>query len=256
MSMNRHTHAQSANHELRRALDLDAEVFGAGLAAALDLSGVTDARVVVDLGAGTGTGSRLLRERFPEAEVIAVDNDPEMLGLLESHGFTSVAADLDQGFPHISEQPVDLVWAASSLHHVTEPAQLLSEIRNALAPRGTLVVVELATLPTFLSAPEHAALEQRCHEAAEAQGWNQYEDWTNTLEDAGFTVTKTAQSTRAPVTAAARENAQHWLARLLRLENLAAEDRAVLTHLVGTSTEDLVLEPRANRIIWVCTAAE
>lgn len=254
--MNHHSHAPSANHELRRSLDLDAEVFGAGLAAALEFSGVTDARVVVDLGAGTGTGSRLLRERFPEATVIAVDNDPEMLGLLQSQGFSAVAADLDEGFPQISEQPIDLVWAASSLHHVADPAQLLSGIRHGLAPGGTLVVVELATLPTFLSDPEQAALEQRCHEAADAQGWNQHPDWTSALEAAGFTVTKTELSTQAPVTATARENAQHWLARLLRLENLSAEDRAALAHLVEASDADLPLAPRANRSVWVCTARE
>ncbi|WP_218219677.1 trans-aconitate 2-methyltransferase [Nesterenkonia sp. Act20] len=254
--MNHHTHVQSANHELRRSLDLDAEVFGAGLASALDLSGVTDPGVVVDLGAGTGTGSRLLHERFPEASVIAVDHDPEMLHLLKSQGFTAVAADLDEGFPQIPTEHIDLVWAASSLHHVADPTQLLSGIRHALAPGGSLVVVELATLPTFLSDPEQAALEQRCHEAADAQGWNQHPDWTNTLEDAGFTVTKTALSTRAPATAAARENAQHWLARLLRLENLSAEDRAALAHQVEVPAAELTLAPRAHRTVWVCTARE
>jgi hypothetical protein len=46
-----------------------------------------------------------------------------------------VFSDLDDGFPAlagssmtadaVTEAPVDLVWASSSLHHVTHPARLL-----------------------------------------------------------------------------------------------------------------------------------
>ena len=55
------------------------------------------ARGIVDLGAGTGAGSRLLRQRYPDAEVTCVDNDPYMLELLREQGFTVVEADLERG---------------------------------------------------------------------------------------------------------------------------------------------------------------
>ena len=173
-------HERAGSHDQHRVLDLDAEVFGAHLAAALDLTGVPDARIIVDLGAGTGAGSRLLRGRYPDAAVTCVDNDPPMLELLRGQGFAVVEADLDDGFPALTgssiaadagaEPPVDLVWASSSLHHVAHPARLLAGVRRALAPGGVLVVVELAALPRFLRHPREALLEQRCHAAAAGAG--------------------------------------------------------------------------------------
>jgi SAM-dependent methyltransferase len=92
-------HQRPGSHNQQRVLDLDAEVFGDQLAAVLDLAGVPTARRVVDLGAGTGAGSRLLRTRFPDAAVSCVDNDPQMLELLREQGFGVVGADLNDGFP-------------------------------------------------------------------------------------------------------------------------------------------------------------
>ena len=65
----------------------------------LDLAGVPAARGIVDLGAGSGAGSRLLRERYSDATVICVDNDPQMLERLREQGFPTVEANLDDGFP-------------------------------------------------------------------------------------------------------------------------------------------------------------
>lgn len=261
---NRHWSRQHpGSHDQRRVLDLDAEVFGDNLAAVLDLAGTRAARSVVDLGAGTGAGSRLLRQRYPEARVTCVDNDPQMLELLRQQGFTAVEADLDDGFPALAgsrsrtdpaaEAPVDLVWASSSLHHVASPARLLSGVRRALAPGGVLVVVELADLPRFLRDPRAALLEQRCHAAAAAEGWNHHPNWTPVIEAAGFGVTDTEVTTNARTTPAAREYAQQWLARFLHLAALTADDRDAVEALLELMPHDTELEPRATRTAWVAT---
>ena len=229
-------------------------MFGDHLAAVLDLTGVPAARSVVDLGAGTGAGSRLLRERYPDAAVTCVDNDPQMLELLRGQGFAVVEADLDDGFPALAEAaPVDLVWASSSLHHVAHPARLLSGVRRALAPGGVLVVVELAALPRFLSHPRGALLEQRCHAAAAAEGWNHHPDWTPVIEAAGFRVTRSEVTAIAPVTPAAREYAQQWFARFAHLAALTADDRDAVEDLLERFSDDVELEPRATRTVWVAT---
>jgi SAM-dependent methyltransferase len=256
-------HERGGSSDQHRVLDLDADVFGDHLTAVLDLAGVPAGRSVVDLGAGTGAGSRLLRGRYPDATVTCVDNDPQMLELLRGQGFAVVGADLNDGFPALTgsssmaeteaEVPVDLVWASSSLHHVAWPARLLSGIRRALAPGGVLVVVELAALPRFLSHPRAALLEQRCHAAAAAEGWNRHPDWTPVLEAAGFRVTRSAVTAAAPVTPAAREYARRWFARFSQLAALSAGDREAVDDLLKRPADDLELEPRATRTVWVAT---
>jgi len=256
-------HGHDDEHGQSLVLDLDAEVFGESLAAVLDLAGVVAPRSVVDLGAGTGAGSRLLRERYPEAALTCVDNDPQMLGLLHAQGFTAVEANLDDGFPALDGsfltadaggRPADLVWASSSLHHVAHPAPLLSGIRRALAPGGVLVIVELTALPRFLSDPDGVLLEQRCHAAAAAEGWNQHPDWTPALKDAGFRVTQSEVITDAPVTPAAREYARQWFGRFAHLAALTTEDRDALDGLAERLDEH-ELKPRTTRTVWAASPA-
>jgi SAM-dependent methyltransferase len=176
------------SQDQHRVLDLHAEVFGDHLAAVLGMTGVPTARSVVDLGAGTGTGSRLLRERYPAATVTCVDNDPQMLEMLREQGFAVIEADLDDGFPALSGSsktaeavPVDLVWASSSLHHVTHAAQLLSGVRQV------------------------------------------------------------------------REYAKQWFARFSHLSALTADDRDSVEDLLERFPDDVQLEPRATRTVWVAT---
>lgn len=226
----------------RRTLDLDAEVFGAQLGAVLDLLALSvPPRRVVDLGAGTGTGSRLLRDRFPTATVTAVDSDPRMLHVLAEQGFAVVAADLDEGFP-VGLDQVDLVWAASSLHHVGDVPRLLAGGRAALAPGGVLVVVELEDLPRFTADP----VEDRARAAARAAGWNHHPDWTPHLREAGFAVERHDLVLDVPPSAAAEEFARAWLPRYLAVPGF--EEAPALQALLDG---DLRLEPRAQRAVWV-----
>lgn len=248
-----HPHERPGSPDRRHFLDLDAEVFGDHLAAVLDEIDLPLARGIVDLGAGTGAGSRLLRNRYPDAAVTCVDNDPEMLAMLGAQGFAVLEANLDDGFPAVTEAPVDLVWASSSLHHLAHPAQLLWGVRQALAPGGVLVVVELASLPCFFSDPNAALIEQRCHAAASAEGWNRHPDWAPLIEAAGFVVTKSEVMDLAPVTPAAREYAQQWIARFLNLATLTADERNAVEDLLERCI-DVELEPRATRSVWVATS--
>lgn len=234
-------HRQEHGHghaEQESVLDLDAEVFGAQLGEALDLVPVTTPRRVVDLGAGTGTGTRLLRSRFPDAHLTAVDNSPAMSQRLRQQGFDVHEADLDAGFPPLG--PVDLVWASSSLHHVADPAALLAGVRAALAPGGVLVVLELDGLPRFLTAP---GFEDQAHAAAAAAGWNHYPEWQSVLEAAGFSVTRTSLTTTAPDGPTARRYARLWFDRF---------SAGLGMSLQGDPVE---FAPRVTRTVWVAGVA-
>jgi hypothetical protein len=148
---------------------------------------------------------------------------------------------------------VDLLWASSSLHHVARPARLLSGAREALAPDGALIVVELAALPSFLNEPGDVLVEQHCHTAATAAGWNHYSDWTPALEAAGFVVSASEVATTAPSTPAAREYALQWFDRFSRLEGLGGDDRHAVAELLVRLSGGLALEPRSVRTVWVAT---
>lgn len=73
-----HEHSAGSDDTMTGLLELDGEVLCDYWSAALDwvTSAADGASRVLDLGAGTGTGALGLAERFPRAEVIAVDVDP------------------------------------------------------------------------------------------------------------------------------------------------------------------------------------
>ncbi|MFB9376169.1 class I SAM-dependent methyltransferase [Kineococcus gynurae] len=236
-------------------LDLDAEVFGRQLVAAVDGAGVTAPRHVVDVGAGSGAGSRMLRERFPQARLSCLDRDPVMLAGLREQGFDAVEVDLDDGFPDLRpdrDGPApDLVWMSSALHHVVDPAGFLASVRAAMDPAGTLLVVELAGLPSFLdgTGPD-AGFEAHAHALAAAQGWNRYPDWTPLLVAAGFDVATDRSDDELSATPAARRYGAQWLLRLARVDGLAEQARDGLLRAAREVAADRPVRPRASRTRW------
>ena len=147
---------------------------------------------IVDLGAGTGAGTIALARLLPEADIVAVDADPDMLAHLRSKaaGLTvrTVQADLDGAWPDLG--PADLVWASASMHHFADPHRTLTEAYRILRPGGRIAITELDSFPMFL--PGAVALEERMHaELARMRtehGMHMDEDWTARLTAAGFTV--------------------------------------------------------------------
>ncbi|MCX4673216.1 class I SAM-dependent methyltransferase [Streptomyces sp. NBC_01381] len=193
-----------SQHSLAEILDLDAALFASYLTAVTGrvacLAG-SDVTHIVDLGAGTGTGTFALLDQFPTARVTAVDSSAEMLaGLTEAararglgDRVHTLRADAGAGLPGVTD--ADLVWASASLHHLDDPAAALAGIRTALRPGGLLAVAELDGMPRFLPAdavPDRPGLEARCREALDALHAEQVPhlgaDWGVLLAAAGLTV--------------------------------------------------------------------
>lgn len=101
-------------------------------------------RRAADLGCGTGDLTRMLLDRWPEAQVVGVDSSSEMLaaaGQTVSRG--------DSGRLHFeladlatwrSPLPLDCLLANASLHWVAGHARLLRRLADQLAPGGVLAV--------------------------------------------------------------------------------------------------------------------
>ncbi|MET7662918.1 methyltransferase [Streptomyces sp. NPDC005349] len=196
-----HTHEQDGLAEL---LDLDAVLFAPQLAAAMRsiaaLAG-DDVERIVDLGAGSGTGTFALLKQFPSAQVTAVDSSSHMLEQLTRTAAAKnldarvhlLEADAGTGLPGVTD--ADLVWASASMHHMHDPAATLDLIFKALRPGGLLAVAELDGMPQFLAddaVPERPGLEGRFREALTTLHAEEVPhmgaDWGALLASAGFTL--------------------------------------------------------------------
>jgi SAM-dependent methyltransferase len=257
-----------AHSHLAELLDLDAEVLHEYHRDLITwVSSLTpDRPLIIDLGAGTGTGALALARQLPDAQVVAVDASEPMLEHLrhKAHALgvadriRTVQADLDQPWPALG--PADLVWASASLHHMADPDHTLTQVLAALRPGGVFAVTELDSFPRFLPDEAGAALEKRCHAAlaeirAEA-GMHIGEDWGVRLAKAGFTVEAERRFDivlQAPLPAATGRYAQislqrvgHGLDGRLDANDLAALD-AVAADVRGR--DDLIVQ--ATRTVWL-----
>ena len=275
-----HDRHQDQNHaadDQADLLDLDAEVLAehiASITAWLPLT--TGPRQIVDLGAGTGTGTFALLDRFPEAHVTAVDASAEHLQRLREKARTrgvpervsTVQADLDAAaWPDLGSP--DLIWASASMHHMAEPDRALRNVHDLLAPGGLFALVELAGFPRFLpeDAPEDCpGLEERCHAANDRLHAEHVPhrgaDWGPLLTAAGFTVeAERTVTVRIEATPGDDAIGRYALASLQRMHSSAAtdaltpEDLAALGRLLDTGSphsilrrDDLVV--RTERTVW------
>ena len=129
-----------AGHRLRPAVDL------------LGRIGAENPRRVVDLGCGAGNVTRLLRARWPEAQVIGCDNSPEMLekARKDADSIEWRHADLAAWTP---DAPVDVVYSNAALHWLDDHPALFARLVGALAPGGWLAV----QMPQQWRGPSHIA---------------------------------------------------------------------------------------------------
>ena len=276
-----HGHGHGAEG-LTEMLDLDAEVAAAHFteltARIAELAADHTVRTVIDLGAGTGSGSFALLRRFPEATVTAIDTSPEMVAHLAKnsgrHGFADrirpTEADLDAGWPETG--PADLIWAASSMHHMADPDRVLRDIRATLNPGGLLAMIEMESLPRFLpddlgiGAP---GLEARCHAVAE-QIRNEHlphmgSDWPARMTAAGFTILESRDLTLDMSAPLPEPAIRYALATLRQLRagiatRLSPDDQATLDLLLaddgpGSLRHRSDLTVRSTRSVWIAAPA-
>lgn len=256
MTHPQHAHA-ATDPSLARLLDLDARILHRHQLELTTwirrLARDTAGRVVVDLGAGTGTGTVALARRFARAEVHAVDASAAMLDRVAERAVVdgladrirTVQADLDAGWPALP--PADLVWASLMLHEVADPARLLARIHDGLAPGGLLAVIEMDGPPRYLPdgldpALGRPGLADRLDDAVThgGTGGPSHPDWAPWLRDAGLidVATRTFRidpDPTDPIAAAwTLPSARAWLARVRDRSagRLDAADRAALAALL------------------------
>src|SRR5690348_10307844 len=94
---------------------------------------------VVDLGCGPGNLTRLLAQRWPDAEVTGIDASPEMIAAARAGGgeVRFEVADL-RAWLASSPARVDVVVSNATLQWVPDHLELLPALLDAVAPGGWL----------------------------------------------------------------------------------------------------------------------
>ena len=269
-----HEHSASSDDTMTSLLELDGEVLHDYWSAALDwvTSAADGASRVLDLGAGTGTGALGLAERFPQAEVIAVDIEPSSLARLRDKALgrgladrvRAVRADLDAGWPDFG--PLDLTWASMSLHHLADPGRVLGDVRTATRAGGLIAVAEFAEPLRFLRSDlgfGRPGFEERVLNAlgrAHAEAMPTLGSaWAPRLAAAGWDVIGERQfpiDLDPPAHPRAAEYARAWFTRLSEgfADRLEPDDQATLTALLaghgpGTVSDPAELHIRGTRTV-------
>jgi trans-aconitate 2-methyltransferase len=143
MVWNPQQYLKFAGHRLRPAIDL--------------LARVPDfpARTIVDLGAGVGNVTKLLKERWPEADVTGVEGSAEMVaaGRKAAPNVEWQLGDLAAWQPR---KRYDLVYSNAALHWLPDHATLFPAVLENLAPGGFLAV----QMPRNFTAPSHLLIAE------------------------------------------------------------------------------------------------
>lgn len=110
---------------------------------------------IVDLGCGAGNVTRLLAERWPNAELTGLDSSPEMLERARS-ALPGARFEL-AGVEHWdSEDPLDLLFSNAALHWVDQHEALFPRLLDMLSPGGVLAV----QMPGNFDAPSHRLIRE------------------------------------------------------------------------------------------------
>ena len=146
--------------------------------------------LVVDLGAGPATQTRLLAERWPGAEVLAVDSSPEMIARAGAQeGVTAVLGDLRTWTP---PGEVDVLVTNAALQWVDGHLALLPRLAGLLAPGGWFAM----QVPGNFEEPSHTLRRELAAQAPYAEhlqgiaspASHDAADYLRALQEAGLEV--------------------------------------------------------------------
>ena len=138
MAWNPQQYLKFSGHRLRPAVDL--------------LMRIPDvaARAIADLGAGAGNVTKLIKERWPDATVVGVEDSAEMVaaGRKAAPEVEWLQQDLGSWHP---TQRYDLIYSNAALHWLPDHATLFASLMEKIEPDGILAV----QMPHNFGAPSH-----------------------------------------------------------------------------------------------------
>jgi ubiquinone/menaquinone biosynthesis C-methylase UbiE len=134
----------------------------------LSALGLKPGMSVCDMGCGNGFYTLKMAEILgDEGHVYAVDVQPEMLVMLnkraDAAGISNISPILGTFVdPRLPKGELDLILLVDVYHEFSNPEEMLAEMREALKPDGTIVLVEFrAEDPKVPIKPEHKMTKEQ-----------------------------------------------------------------------------------------------
>ncbi|NNK63780.1 MAG: class I SAM-dependent methyltransferase [Gemmatimonadetes bacterium] len=150
----------------------------------LDFLFSQDARVVADIGVGTGYFALPWAERLSEGRVLGVDIQPEMLEILTARAEQAGLANVEPILgaiddPKLPAGEVDVVLIVDAYHEFSHPREMMAGIVRGLRVGGRLVLVEYRGEDPFVPIKElHKMTQAQAIREVEASGLR----WVETAE--------------------------------------------------------------------------
>lgn len=110
---------------------------------------------VIDIGCGPANSTEVLAARFPEAEAIGLDSDPDMIAAARKR-LPALRFDLGDITGWQDKGPYDAILANAVLQWVPDHATLLPSLIRKLAPGGSLAV----QMPDNLNEAPHLLMRE------------------------------------------------------------------------------------------------
>ena len=132
---------------------------GADLLSRIDL---VQPNRIVDLGCGPGNSTRLLRQRWPKAALLGLDNSPEMIAMARQ-SFPEGSWMLENIAGWHDPESFDLVFSSAALQWVPNHRSLFPTLMARVKPGGVLA----AQMPAHFASPLH----RQILEVADAPHW-------------------------------------------------------------------------------------
>lgn len=143
MVWNPQQYLKFSDHRLRPAVDL--------------LMRIPDVpiRRVVDLGAGAGNVTKLIKKRWPDAKVVGVEGSAEMVAAARkaAPGVEWLQQDLGSWQP---TNKYEIIYSNAALHWLSDHAKLFPSLMENVEPGGILAV----QMPRNFEAPSHLLIAE------------------------------------------------------------------------------------------------
>jgi len=141
---------------------------------------VNNPKRVLDIGCGPGNTTIMLKKRFASAEIIGIDNSPNMISKARNthEGIIWLLRDINEDISDLGS--FDIISANAVFHWLPDHSTLLPRLFSSLSLNGVFA----AQIPYFLGAPMYTPI---C-ELAGSEKWKKRvpEDKPATFHDIGF----------------------------------------------------------------------